>query len=391
MHKVPKSARISRQDTLKRFFDVLDSHRERIERTKSKADRIYSFETPVTPYFEYSITDMNTSAITPFSYKPGGWVESEHDKKLDGALQRIVYNLDAFPRNDYVPSIHPGHGRSDLIPRLYGCDFDYTAEGAAINRNYRITDLGADIEDFLAEEIDLATHPLVAGQIEYAKYAADAVDGGLQIVYPQMQGPLTNSMRIMEQTEMLMACVTDTPNMIRLAERITTHMVGIIKLLLNVVGDPARLRPRARFHQPPGISGLMVDDYISVIRPEDYREICMSSWRMMSEELGPIYMHTCGPVAQDADLLKELPGLAGFETAFLDGQSTTTADIIGMKKALEGKFVMGTFGLPHGEPVQDGENLTREWLDTVSEGGGYMMHASGTIDFGRNLFNTLER
>jgi hypothetical protein len=389
MQTSPMKYSADRKDTIKWFFDVLDSHEERIQRTKSKVDSIYAFRTPDTPYFEYALTDPNTSAVTPFEYKAGAWVETEYDNRLDGALQRIAYYLKVFPQNDYVPSIHPGHGRSDLIPGLYGCDFDYTPEGAVINKNYRITDLGSDIDGFLAENIDLAADPIIAEQVEYARFASEAVEGRVQIVYPQLQGLLTNSMRLMEQTEMLMACVTDKPNMVRLSERIAEHMIGIVKLMLKATGSPKRIRPRGRFHQPSGVVGLMVDDYISVIRPQDYFDICNSSWQMMADELGPIYMHTCGPVAQDAEILLNLPGLVGLETAFVDHQHTTTVNVMDMKKRLEGRIVLGTFGLPHGEPVQDIHNLSRAWLDTMSEGGGYMMHASGTYNFGRHLFEKL--
>ena len=379
----------TKSEALAKFFDVLDAHAERIERTKKKVDDIYAFRTPSTPYFEYTVTDMSAKAVTPFSYEPGTWVENVYDKKLDGAIQRIVYNLEMFQNNDYVPSVHPGHGQSDLIPGLYGCTFDYTPEGAVINKGYRITDLPRQIDDFCDEEIDLLANPIVCDQVDFTKYATEMLEGRVQIVYPQMQGPLTNAMRIMEQTEMLMACVVDKPDMIRLAERITDHMIGITKLLISAAGDPEHIRPRARFHQPGGISGLMVDDYISVIRPEDYGEICGSSWRRMQAELGSIYMHTCGPVAQDIELIKSLPGLCAFETAFVDGQTTTTDNIISMKRSLDGRIAFGTFGLPHGNAVQDEENLTREWLDRVSAGGGYMMHASGNYDYGKQLFGKL--
>ena len=97
----------TKSEALAKFFDVLDAHAERIERTKKKVDDIYAFRTPSTPYFEYTVTDMSAKAVTPFSYEPGTWVENVYDKKLDGAIQRIVYNLEMFQNNDYVPSVHP--------------------------------------------------------------------------------------------------------------------------------------------------------------------------------------------------------------------------------------------------------------------------------------------
>ena len=101
-------------------------------------------------------------------------------------------------------------------------------------------------------------------------------------------------------------------------------------------------------------------------------------------------MHTCGPVFHIPDLLKELPGLVGFETAFVAGQSATTKNIAELKTLLNKNVVMSTFGLPHGEPVCDEENLTRDWFESVSEGGGYMMHAYGTCEYGKYLFEKLE-
>ena len=81
-------------------------------------------------------------------------------------------------------------------------------------------------------------------------------------------------------------------------------------------------------------------------------------------------------------MIKRLPGLAAFETAFVDGQQTTTTNIVKVKEALDGRIVMGTFGLPHGEPLEDLQNLNRNWLEQVSEGGGYMMFASGSYEEG---------
>ena len=83
-------------------------------------------------------------------------------------------------------------------------------------------------------------------------------------------------------------------------------------------------------------------------------------------------MHTCGPVEQGLEIMKRLPGLVAFETAFVSGQHSTTEDIGRAKASIEGEFVMGTFGLPHGEAVEDEEHLTREWLDDMSTCGGYM-------------------
>jgi hypothetical protein len=233
-----------------------------------------------------------------------------------------------------VPTVHPGHGTSDLIPRLFGCDFDVT----------RITDLERDIDGVMAEEIDILAHPRARDQVEFTGLSAEMLQGRVPVVYPQMQGLLTNSVRI-------------------------------IQALQKTAGGPENVRPRGRFYQPSWIRGLQVDDYLSVIRPDDYEAICAPTWREMTDALGPIYLHTCGPVAHALDMIRRLPGLAGFETAFVNGQSTTTQEIRSGKSRLQGKLVFSTFGLPHGEPASDGGNLTREWLDGMSAGGGYMLHA----------------
>lgn len=122
----------------------------------------------------------------------------------------------------------------------------------------------------------------------------------------------------------------------------------------------------------------------------DYLDICKSSWQLMADELGSVYMHTCGPVAQGIEIMNGLPGLVGFETAFVDGQHTTTEIISRAKEATSGNLVFGTIGLPHGEPVEDLENLNRPWLESDSEGGGYMMVASGSYEDGKKLFEQLE-
>jgi hypothetical protein len=141
--------------------------------------------------------------------------------------------------------------------------------------------------------------------------------------------------------------------------------------------------------QPPWIRGLLVDDYVSVLRPENYEAVTRTSWQMIADRIGPTFLHTCGPVLKWAGMLRRLPGLAGMETAFVHGFSKTTSELEELKRALRGTVVLQSFELPHGEIVHDEESLTAEWLRRMSENGGFIMQGSGPAKRGRELFRLL--
>jgi hypothetical protein len=164
----------------------------------------------------------------------------------------------------------------------------------------------------------------------------------------------------------------------------------LILALQETAGDPALLRPRARFYQPKWVRGLIVGDYLALMRPERYRDICLDAWKLVASRLGPIYYHTCGPVWRSLDVLKELPGLVAFECTYVRGQTGTTADIARVKERLGRQVVLHHFEWPLGGTVQDPENLTADWLRQMSQGGGYMMQDTGPVEKGQELYHKLE-
>jgi hypothetical protein len=160
-------------------------------------------------------------------------------------------------------------------------------------------------------------------------------------------------------------------------------IIDISHAFWQAIGNPALARPRQRGVQPSWVRGLLVDDYISVIKPDTYLEVARSSWQMMAEQLGPIFLHTCGPTLQCGDMLLQLPDLAGFETTFINGFSKTTADLEAQKAVLQGRVALQSFILPDNRTVQDEENLTADWLCRISADGGFLLHTGGTAAEGR--------
>jgi hypothetical protein len=193
---------------------------------------------------------------------------------------------------------------------------------------------------------------------------------------------------MMNHSEMLMACHASKEAMRDLASRIWQVAIRMVRALQQAVGTDV-LTPRARFYQPSWVQGLVVDDYISVIGPQDYYDVCVDAWRAMSEAVGPCFFHTCGPVQHCVDVLATLPGLVGFETAFVDRRSKTTYELEELKARLQGQVVVNSTPLPLGHTVSDPENLTISWLQRISQGGGFVLGARGTVEEGRQLLNRL--
>lgn len=366
-----------RESAVRVFFEALAPHQERIAATERRADAIFRFQTPDRPFIQYDVTD----AAAGLEQKPAQWAKSNLDHSLAWQLVNMILTLEALPESDYVPMLNPGYGNSDLIPRLLGAEFDVMPDGACIPKTFFLHDLAADLPK-LSRPDPAVTEPC-RGILETSRFLVESTAGRLPIVYPQMQGPTTNAVRLMDQEDYLVACLTEPELVRRLSEHLTGMMIDISKALWQAVGNPALFRPRQRGVQPAWVRGLMVDDYISVVNPETYLEVTRSSWQMMSEQLGPIFLHTCGPTLQCGDMLTKLPGLTGFETTFVNGFSKTTADLEAQKAVVRGRVAFQSFILPDNRTVQDESNLTADWLRRISVGGGFLLHTAGTVERGR--------
>lgn len=373
----------SRREAVHRFLGTLETHREHIRDVKKRVDQVYRFETPDRPVFQFDVTG--------FQYEKSRWAHSQLDVLLDSEMQRLAFQLETphgLPESDYVPLLHPGIHTSDLIPRMFGVTFDCPPDGSVIQQFNLIEELPCDLGKLY--EVDVTQSEAWQDVIERVRFLFEETQGQIQIAYPQMQGPLTNAARLMDHTEMLMACRTDPDSLRVLADVWSDVASRLILALQEIVGDPSILRPRQMFYQPAWVQGLIVGDYLAIMRPERYHVICKDAWQTMYQRVGPIFYHTCGPVWRSLDVLKALPGLVSFETSYVRGQTKTTSDLAAVKERLDGKVVLHSFEWPLGGPVQDEDNLTPEWLRDMSEGGGFVMQSSGTVEQGRALFEKLE-
>ena len=370
----------SRREAVHRFSGLLEAHREHIQDVKARVDQVYRFETPDRPVFQFDVTGL--------VYEQSTWVNSKLDRLLDGALQNLAFKLESMPQSDFVPLLHTGIGKSDLIPRMFGVTFDYPPDGSVIQQFNLIEELTPDLAKL--QDIDVTQTEAWDDVIERVRFLVETTHGQIEIAYPQMQGPLTNAPRLMDHTEMLMACHTDPESMRALANTWADVATRLILVLQEAAGHPTLLRPRSRFYQPGWVRGLIVGDYLALMRPEQYRDICRDAWQMVSSRLGPIFYHTCGPVWRSLDVLRNLPGLTAFECTYVRGQTGTTADIARVKERLCNKIVLHHFEWPLGGTVQDPENLTATWLRQMSKGGGYMMEDIGPVEKGRDLYRKLE-
>jgi len=365
----------TRTDALLIFFEALEAYGRSIDVSKAKMEAIFAHETPQAPYFEYAVTEG-------FTYEPSRWVETKLEDKLDHFMQSTIETLEELPEFDFVPALGIGSWDSGLISRMMGSDLEGLPDGGTRVRQYAAY---SSSEALALPPVDAASHPYITAMADEVGFFMDLLGGRVDFTYPQMQGPLTNIMRIIPQETMLMESVTDPESMGELAGRVGSVTCDIIEVLTGAAGVPGVFRPRGRFYQPGHIRGLYVDDYLSVIRPGDYLSICAGAWKEMADRIGPIFFHTCGPVLQAIGMMKKLPGLRGFETCFVDGQHKRTRDLEAMKAACGQDLACFSFGLPFGEPVEDMDRLTPEWLAAMSRDGGFAMQAHGSLENGRRI------
>jgi len=366
-----------RESAVRVFFDALAPHEQRIAATEWRVDQIFRFRTPDRPFVQYDVTD----AAAGLEQQPAQWAKDGLDHTLAGQLSSMILNLEALPESDYVPMLNPNYGTSDLIPRMLGAEFDAAADGAVIPKAFLVRDLATDLPK-LSRPDPLAIEPC-RGMLDTCRFLVEATDGRLPIVYPQMQGPTTNAVRLMDQEDYLVACLTEPERVRQFSEHLTGMIIDISKAMWQVIGNPTLVRARGRGVQPAWVRGVLVDDYISVMNPETYLDVVHSSWQLMAEQLGPIFLHTCGPTLQCGGMLLQLPGFAGFETTFVNGFSKTTADLEAQKAIVHGRVAFQSFILPDNRTVQDEENLTADWLRRISAGGGFLLHTGGTTAEGR--------
>ena len=98
----------SRDDAVRHFLGILDARAEHIADVKRRVEQVYRFETPDRPVFQYDVTGLD--------YQKSDWLDSDLDRLLDGSMQGLVFKLESMPESDFVPLLHTGIGKSDLIP-----------------------------------------------------------------------------------------------------------------------------------------------------------------------------------------------------------------------------------------------------------------------------------
>ena len=368
----------SRKEAVKRFLDIIEKQGSRIEATKRKLESIYRFQTPDRPFVSFDIENGH-------EYQPSSWVSSRCEYKLDTSMQSILFHLEAVPQADYLPILSAHSGRMEFLPRLFGGEYDIRPEGAFLPKYYLIHDLENDIQKL--PEVDILKKETVLETLSDTVALIEMTQGKVCVAYPYMQGCFNNVYRFMDQGKMLMACIESKELMSLLMKRIYHVRIQILKAVRKAVGNDELLRIRG-FH-PPWIRSLMIDDFISVVKPQDYFDVCSEVWQAMYNDMGPVYLHTCGPISQCIDLFEKLPGLLASEFVYVDGQEKTTAQIELLKKRLYGKVVLFSIGLSNGYAVDDTENLTGDWVEQLSRGGGFMFNATGSAQQGRHILDQL--
>ena len=389
-----KKAVQGRRESVKGFLDLLEENRERIDETKRLVEQIYRFETPDRPMVEFDVTQTPdwryAGELWQFEYDRSSWVRTELDRILDHNMQRIRHQLENLPESDYVPAMECGGAPTS---EMFGAErTSIPGRGGSIFKKKVIENPERDIP--LLPQVEPEKIQFCADVLERLRFLAEMTDGKVLLIYPAMGGALNTASDLMGIDDMLIAVSTSKDALRELVLRITSTIANTIKAYQKAVGAEM-LIPRRRFYQPPWVQGLQIDDFTAVIRPEDYYEICADGWNALYQEVGEIFLHTCGPVIQCADLFIKLPGLTAFETVYVSTNSKTTHELEEMKDRLKGQVVMSSAGLPCASDVwqstvSDPENLTASWLEEMSRGGGFNMHNWGTPEEGKQLLGKLD-
>src|SRR5665648_1057 len=124
--------------------------------------------------------------------------------------------------------------------------------------------------------------------------------------------PLTIASQVWDYTSFLTALYEYPKEVHHLLDLATEATIEFVKAQLEKIHNPFGLTHEDWYI--PRKYGLRVsDDVLAEISPAHYREFAVPYNNRLSEEFGGIFVHSCGDVTHNLEVLKEIRGLRGIE------------------------------------------------------------------------------
>jgi len=311
-----------------------------------------------------------------FNYKD---LAIDHEKALQLQVERWNLQFKLFPDCDVVPNFNMGDTGQGVIPSMFGAENISNDYGPPFTEGRIIKNLEEDLPR-LPKKIDPFHDGWGPLCLERLKFFLEATDGEVPCMYLDHQSPFGLAAKLIDGTQLMME-MYDHPDLVKeLFKIVTDAMIDTIKAQREVACSPELLIGSG--WQPDFYNHLTIwDDFVSVIKPEQYEEFCKEPNERLFREFGSGHLHTCGPVFPESilEVMMKTEGCDSIDLTALRGETRTKEDTLKLKEIIRGKCVcIGSLAEIH-ETTPDTEVLAKArgqidlaYLKRMNEQGGFI-------------------
>jgi hypothetical protein len=281
---------------------------------------------------------------------------SDPDYQLQESLKfnRFASRLQRFwARDDFVPRLQPLFGQG-IFASAFGCQIEFPDHQMPVNRPLIKTGSPADaVYDLPTPSVH---DGLLGPMLEMVERFNQAAGSRYAIALTDLQGPIDTAYLIWNPVD-FMVTMFDTPAAVHyLMRKVTDLIIAFEKEYKALVRDfTGTFFPPA--YLPDGMGIEIAEDVLALVSPEHYEEFSLPYVNQLSEEFGGVFIHSCGDIEHQLDVLGKVHNLRGLNF----GVSETRFEAVWV--ALGGKTVL----IPHcsSEAVVANFRDAFDWVEHV--------------------------
>ncbi len=231
----------------------------------------------------------------------------DQEMQLDEQLRAVDWVARLEIDDLYVPHLRP-QGGVTIFASAFGCPIEYQENLYPQCRPVIKRDDPAEMV------YDLPRPSVTDGQLgqmlEFTDYFVEKTGGRYPIQMTDVQSPADTAYLIWDSTSFMMAMYDHPREVHHLMRLVTDLTIDFIK------EHRARSSEFVPFSYPAlwfpdGMGVGISDDMLAVIGPQTYEEFALPYMNELSEEFGGVFIHSCGNIVHQLDVLKKVRQLRG--------------------------------------------------------------------------------
>jgi hypothetical protein len=288
-----------------------------------------------------------------------------------------------MPWTDEMPHLEPWIGVG-VYANAYGCEYLWrTGEAPDVRTRFK------SIEEVRGiGKPDWRKSPIMHMVLDAIDALKEASKGRFPISATDPQSPFDTSTLVLDTSELFTACYTEPETVASFVAGITELFIEFTRVQWQRIGEGRVARPGHSIPSHASLTGFnMSDDNLAVSSPKVNRQVAIPANKRLSEELGGIFLHSCGTWHHTMRAAIEEGGATGICCALQKACDPTPNDPADVGRALEGTGVMvhGRFG-PDLDGILDditkvarpGVRLMVDVLRTEPDDGRWLKQAEKT-------------